>query len=139
MKNYSSYMYYSKNLFFKVSVYCIPAINFLNIVIDLLRARGQLNKTFTNAIYKCNFQVSVAIVLRWCYTGPFATTSFSATQRCNVGAMLWSFETAQCRNNVATLFCAKSRRCESSLVTPLDRGTQQEFSEEYLFGRRFEI
>ena len=52
MKNYSSYMYHSKNLFLKVSVYCISAINFLNIAIDLLRARGQLNKTFTNVIYK---------------------------------------------------------------------------------------
>ena len=48
------------------------------------------------------------------------TTSFSATQRCNVGAMLWPFETAQCRNNVATLCCAKSHRCESSLVTSLE-------------------
>ena len=29
----------------------------------------------------------------WCYTGRFATTIFSTTQRCNVGTMLQSFET----------------------------------------------
>ena len=48
--------------------------------------------------------------------GRFATTIFSATQRCNVGTMLEPFE--KCRNNVATLCCAKNRRCESSRVTP---------------------
>ena len=31
--------------------------------------------------------------LRWCYTGRFATTIFSATQRGNVGTMLEPFET----------------------------------------------
>ena len=64
MKNYSSYMYYSKNLFFKVSVYCISAINFLNIVIHLLRARGQLNKTFTSVIYKWVWPLSWGDVTR---------------------------------------------------------------------------
>ena len=64
MKNYSSYMYYSKNLFFKVLVYCISAINFLNIVIDLLRARDQLNKTFTSVIYKWVWPLSWGDVTR---------------------------------------------------------------------------
>ena len=40
--------------------------------------------------------------LRWCYTGQFATTIFSATKRCNVGTMLQPFETIlqQCCNAV---------------------------------------
>ena len=37
------------------------------------------------------------------------TTIFSATQRCN--------HAEQSRNNVATLCCAKNRRCESSRET----------------------
>ena len=41
----------------------------------------------------------------WCYTGRFATTIFSSTQRCNVAII---------RNDVATLCCAKNRGCESS-------------------------
>ena len=40
--------------------------------------------------------------LRWCYTRPFATTIFSATQCCNVGTMLQPFEamSQQCCNAV---------------------------------------
>ena len=51
--------------------------------------------------------------LRWCYTGRFATTIFSATPRCNVGTVLRPFETMsqQCCNDVL-----KNRRCESSRV-----------------------
>ena len=40
---------------------------------------------------------------------------FCATQHCNVGTMLQPF--TQCRNNVATICCAKNRCCESSRVT----------------------
>ena len=50
---------------------------------------------------------------RWCYIGRFATTVFSATQRCNVGSTLQLLE---CRNNVATLYCTKNRRRKSSRV-----------------------
>ena len=40
--------------------------------------------------------------LRWCYTGRFAKTILSATQRYNVGTILWLFETMsqQCCNAV---------------------------------------
>ena len=43
--------------------------------------------------------------LRWCCTGRFATTIFSATLRCNVGPMLQLFETMsqQCCNTVLHL------------------------------------
>ena len=34
------------------------------------------------------FESVFICVLRWCYTERFATTIFSATQRCNAGAML---------------------------------------------------
>ena len=54
-------------------------------------------------------------ILRWCYTGRFATTSFSATQRRNLEQCCNHLK--QCRNNVATLCCAKNRRCESSRAT----------------------
>ena len=53
--------------------------------------------------------------LRWCYKGRFATTILAQhsvamlEQCCN--------HSKQCRNNVATLCCAKNRRCESSRVT----------------------
>ena len=48
-------------------------------------------------------------ILRWCYKGRFATTIFSATQRCNVGTMLQPFETMsqQC--------CSAVLRWKSSL------------------------
>ena len=41
----------------------------------------------------------------WCYTGRFATTIFSATQRCYVRTMLWLLETKsqQCCNAVSRL------------------------------------
>ena len=50
-------------------------------------------------------------------TGRVTTTIFSATERCNVGTMTCCNYSNQCRNNVATLCCAKNRRCESSRVT----------------------
>ena len=34
-----------------------------------------------------------SVLIRWCYTGRFATTTFIAKQRCNVGTMLQRFET----------------------------------------------
>ena len=37
--------------------------------------------------------VPTASVLRWCYTGRFATTIFSVTQSWHAGTMLWPFET----------------------------------------------
>ena len=54
------------------------------------------------------------VTLRCYFTGRFATTSFSATQRCNVETMLQKFETS----NVATIFqrCVKNRRCELVVV-----------------------
>ena len=45
--------------------------------------------------------------LRWCYTGRFSTTIFSATQRKNVGTI---------RNNVATINVAIVRRISESVV-----------------------
>ena len=39
------------------------------------------------------FMAVYFILLRWCYTRRFATTIFSATQRCNVGTTLLPFET----------------------------------------------
>ena len=55
-------------------------------------------------------------LLRWCYTGRFATTIFSTTECYNVGTMLQPLETMsqQC---FATLCCAKNCRCESSRAT----------------------
>ena len=43
---------YSKNLFFKVSVYCYISNQLSHNVIDLLRAMGQLIN-----FHKCNLQV----------------------------------------------------------------------------------
>ena len=45
---------------------------------------------------------SSTLALRWCCVGWFATTIFSATQRCNVATMLQPFETMsqQCCNAV---------------------------------------
>ena len=61
-------------------------------------------------------------VLRWCYTWRFATTIFSATQRCNIGATLFQLAAARF---IAALCCTKNRRCESSRVTsPLARATR---------------
>ena len=52
--------------------------------------------------------------LKRCYTRRFATTTFSATQRCNIVGTLFLA--------VATLCCAKNRSYESSRVTsPLNR------------------
>ena len=41
--------------------------------------------------------------LRWCYTGRFATTIFSATQGSNVGTIFSNSK--QCNNSVVTLCC----------------------------------
>ena len=46
----------------------------------------------------------------------FATTIFSATQRCNIVATL--FRIVATLFHIATLCCAKNRRCESFRVTP---------------------
>ena len=99
MKNYSSYMYYSKNLFFKVSVYWISAINFLNIVIDLLKARGQLNKTFTSVIYK------------WVWPLSWGDVTRDHSKQHNVATML---------QRCVALKLMPDHRCESSLVTSLE-------------------
>ena len=43
---------------------------------------------------------------------------FSVTQLASVAKLEQCCTySKQCRNNVATLYCAKSRRCESSCVT----------------------
>ena len=47
-------------------------------VCGILRFGGEV--TVFESVFIC--------VLRWCYTGRFATTIFSATQRCNAVAML---------------------------------------------------
>ena len=47
--------------------------------------------------------------------GLFATTVFSATQRCNIVATL--FQMVATLSNIATLCCAKNRGCELSCVT----------------------
>ena len=52
-----------------------------------------------------------------CHTGRFASTILSSTQCCNVGTVFQPFETISQHYNVATLCCAKNRRCESSRVT----------------------
>ena len=53
--------------------------------------------------------------------GRFATMIFSVTQRCSINILLLLFffinNVASIQNNVATLYCAKNRRCESSRVT----------------------
>ena len=56
------------------------------------------------------------VPVSWCYTWRFATTIFSATQRCNVWTTLQLFETMSHWQHVATLCCAKNRRCDSSFV-----------------------
>ena len=64
--------------------------------------------------------------LRWCYTGRFAMTIFSATQQYNIVATLFWM--------IATLFqhchavLPQNRRCESSHVTsPLDKKLYSHF------------
>ena len=57
------------------------------------------------------------VPVSWCYTWRFATTIFSATQRCNVWTMLQLFETMSHWQHVATLCYAKNRRCDLSFVT----------------------
>ena len=52
---------------------------------------------------------------RWCYAERFATTIF--TQHSVAKLRQWCNRWKQYRNNVATLCCAKNRRCESSRVT----------------------
>ena len=95
--------------------------------------------------------VAVAIAKRRCQTRRFATTIFSATQRCNIVSTLFRMVTTLFRNcsaglcyktslrivscnitlrwlqhcfewlkhgfSIATLCCAKNRRCELSRVT----------------------
>ena len=57
---------------------------------------------------------------RRCHTGRFATTIFNATHLATL--LRHYFEWLQHSCNIATLCCAKNRRCESSLVTsPLDK------------------
>ena len=57
---------------------------------------------------------------RRCHTGRFATTIFNATHLATLSRHY--FEWLQHSCNIATLCCAKNRRCESSLVTsPLDK------------------
>ena len=58
------------------------------------------------------------VVLRCCFTGRFATTSFRATQRCNVETMLQQFETMsqQCLNAVLKIGVANGWLC---ITTPL--------------------
>ena len=51
----------------------------------------------------------------WCYTGRFATTIFSSTQRCNVGTMLQSFETMLQRCVALKIVVANRPRVTSSL------------------------
>ena len=51
----------------------------------------------------------------WCYTGRFATTIFSTTQRCNVGTMLQSFETMLQRCVALKIVVANRPRVTSSL------------------------
>ena len=53
--------------------------------------------------------------LRWCYTGRFATTILAQHSAVKLGECCNHWK--QCRNNVATLCCAKNCRCESSSVT----------------------
>ena len=56
---------------------------------------------------RCDFNLShVASPLRWCYTERFATTIFSATQRCNFGEQRCN-HSKQCGNDGAMLCCAK--------------------------------
>ena len=52
-----------------------------------------------------------------CHTGRFAPTILSSTQCCNVGTVFQPFETISQHYNVATVCCAKNRRCEPSRVT----------------------
>ena len=61
--------------------------------------------------------ISLGLWDRLCHTGRFATTILSSTQCCNVGTVFQPFETISQPYNVATLCCAKNRRCESSRVT----------------------
>ena len=71
----------------------------------------------SSCLFRQNFvRTRVDGVLRWCYTRRFATTIFSAAQRCNIVAT-FSFEWLQHCSNIATLCCAKNRRFESSRVT----------------------
>ena len=71
-----------------------------------------------NESYKCLLQ-TCGYILRRRYKRRFATTIFSATQRCNIVATLFRIVTTlfQHCSNIATLCCAKNRRCESSRVT----------------------
>ena len=72
--------------------------------------------------------------LRWCYTRRFATTIFSATKRCNI--VRHCLEQLQHCSNIATLSCAKNRRCESYRVTsPLVTRFMEEM--QYVFSSTF--
>ena len=66
---------------------------------------------------KLNTTLLRIFLLRWCYTGRFATAMFCATPRCNVGTLLQRPDSKQCCNNVEMICCLKNRRCKSSRVT----------------------
>ena len=62
---------------------------------------------FLTIVKKCSISKRKVLLItlgtwRRCYTGRFTTTIFSATHSCNVGLMLWPFETMsqQCCNAV---------------------------------------
>ena len=76
----------------------------------------QVESLLTGRLSRTGMKYSTS-VLRWCCTGQFAMTIFSATQHCNVGTMLRAFKTMSQQFNVATLCWAKNRHCESSHVT----------------------
>ena len=57
------------------------------------------------------------VVLRCCFTGRFATTSFRATQRCNVETMLQQFETmSQQFETMSQQFETMSQQCLNAVL-----------------------
>ena len=81
----------------------LMSIEWLDLIIFMFSLPGPL---FFYTAEQTSCLISCLISpLRWCYTGRFAATIFSATQRCNVGTMLYQFETTsqQCCNAVRVL------------------------------------
>ena len=99
---------------------CSPYCMLLQVVAccwELLFENRQTCSYANNVGSSC---VRFHVALRWCYTGRFASTILAQQsvamlqQCCNYSK--------QCRNSVATLCCAKNRRCESSrVISPLYR------------------
>ena len=90
-------------ILYSIRKYCIPVKKEKKKQIEIDREKKFLFHVFTSTVR--------LRALKWCYTWQFATTISVAMleQCCN--------HSKQYCNDVATLYCAKNRRCELSRVT----------------------